>query len=227
MKNMKVEKIKFLDSLINIGTELDITIKTSKFRGKYKAKVENADENFIYIEAPFINGEPVLIPHGSQVEGTFVNKYGKFVFKTTVSNKKNEIRRILVINIPKYLYLIQQRNYFRIELKERIDIKILTIFKKDADIKLHIQPKKGKVIDLSAGGAKIELEGNLNINQIIELALNYIITDINPVIGKVVKIYEDKNGVSYGIQFLSIMEKDRDKIVKFGLQEQIKFGKLL
>ena len=92
---------------------------------------------------------------------------------------------------------------------------------------LHIQPRKGKVIDLSAGGAKIELNGDLNVNQIIELALNYIITDINPVIGKVVKIYEDKNSVSYGIQFLSIREKDRDKIVKFGLQEQIKFGKLL
>jgi c-di-GMP-binding flagellar brake protein YcgR len=82
-------------------------------------------------------------------------------------------------------------------------------------------------VDLSAGGARIALEGSLNTDQIIELGLNYVITDINPVIGKVVKVYEDKNGVYYGVQFLSIIEKDRDKIVKFGLQEQIKFSKLI
>ena len=224
---MKVEKIKFLDTLINIGTVVEITIKTGKIKGKYKAKVENVDDNYLYIEAPFINGEPVLIPHGAEIGGSFVNKFGKFVLKTTVFNKKNEFKRFLILNIPKFLYMIQQRNFFRVDLKEKVDIRIVYVSKKVDDIILNVQHKRGTVVDLSAGGAKIELEGSLNINQIIELGLNYIITDINPVIGKIVKIYEDKKGVSYGIEFLSIKEKDRDKIVKFGLQEQIKFSRLI
>lgn len=224
---MKVEKIKFLDRLINKGTEIGVTIKTRKMKGTYKAKVENVDDNYIYIEAPFIKGEPVLIPHGAEVEGSFVNKYGKFIFKTTVYNKKNEVRRFLTLNIPKFLYLIQQRNFFRVSLREKVDVKTISVSKKDNNIALNIQHKRGMVLDISAGGARVELEGALKTNQIIELGLNYIITDINPVLGKVVKIYEDKNGVSYGVQFLSIKEKDRDKIVKFGLQEQIKFSKLV
>lgn len=224
---MKIEKIKFLETLISIGTEIEINIKSGKIKGKYKAKVKNVDDNYIYIDAPFINGEAVLITHYAEIEGTFVNKYGKFIFKTTVYNKNNEIKRILTVKIPKFMYMIQQRNYFRIDLREKVDVKIIYVSMQDDNINLNLQHKRGIIVDLSAGGARIALEGSLNTDQIIELGLNYVITDINPVIGKVVKVYEDKNGVNYGVQFLSIIEKDRDKIVKFGLQEQIKFSKLI
>jgi c-di-GMP-binding flagellar brake protein YcgR len=223
---MKVEKIRFLGTLINIGDNLNITIKTDKFKGVYKTNVENVDDNYIYVDAPFMKGEPVLIPHGAEVECTFVNKYGKFVIKTKVTNKKNEIRRILTINIPKYMYLIQMRNFFRVELREKIDIKTIAVLNKDNNITLRFEQKRGLIVDLSAGGARIELEGSFKTNQVIELALNNVITDISPVIGAVVKVYEGKGGVSYGIHFLSIKEKDRDKIVKFGLREQSKAGKL-
>ena len=223
---MKVEKIRFLGSLLNIGDEISITIKTPKFKGVYKANVENVDENYIYVNAPFMNGEPVFIPHGSEVEGTFINKYGKFIIRTKVSNKNNGVKRVLTINIPKYMYHIQMRSFFRIELKERVDVKTIAVLHKDNNIMFRIQQKRGMLIDLSGSGAKITVEVSLNVHQIIELLLDNVITDISPVIGEVVKIYEGKGGVSYGIHFLSIKEKDRDKIVKFGLREQSKTSKL-
>jgi c-di-GMP-binding flagellar brake protein YcgR len=224
---MKVEKVRFIPSFVVKGSEMNVTIKTKKFIGRYKAKVENLDDNYIYIEAPYIRGEPALIPHGSEVEATFFNKHGKFIIKTTVFNKNNEISKSLLLNLPKDMYLVQQRNFFRIELRDRIDLKILTVTKKESEIELHVQKLSGTILDLSAGGAKIELGTSLNNNQILEVDIKHIIPDISPMISKIVKIYDDKNTAkTYGLLFLSIREGDRDRIVKFGLDVQSKTGKL-
>ncbi|MDY6821231.1 MAG: flagellar brake protein [Deferribacterota bacterium] len=224
---MKVEKIKFIDSLIYKDLKIDLVVTTKKIRVKYTANIINFDENYIYVSAPIKNDKIILLPHKSKVEATFINKFGKFILKSYVYNKNNRAERYVCIVRPKNLYLLQQREFFRIDIREKVNFYILRTTKSDNLIVFNKKNCSGFLVDISAGGCRIESKVGLKVNDIIELDLRRLISDLSSVIGKVVKIYTDNNKVSYGIQFLSIKDKDRDKIVRFGLQEQIKMSKLV
>jgi c-di-GMP-binding flagellar brake protein YcgR len=219
----KLEKIKFMETLFDKGLNLEVLIKTNRFKGKFKTAVQDMDDDYIYIDAPIVDGDFLILPHMSEFEGSFVNVYGKFVLRSVVYNKQSTNNKLITIKKPEYMYLVQQRSFFRIEIRQKVGLKRLRIDKRGDKIILNKEFFNASVIDLSGGGSKINECMRLQEGDILEYELSSIIPGLSPIIGKVVKIYEDR--LAYGIEFLSIKETDQDQIVRYGLEKQIKAGR--
>jgi len=215
-----LEKIKYLEKLIPIGTSIEVVFLSGKFRGKYNTKIAKIDNNKIYVYPPTLNTN-AGISKGIKLECLFYNEYGKFMFRTVSLNDEKSNMALLAVKKPKVFLRENLRGYFRVPLDVNISYRLLSckIFHDHAkfvDI-VHF----ANIIDLSGGGAGISSKHNLSEDQIIEVDFGNFKSDIDPIIAKVVNIKDTASGRIYGIVFLSIKENDRDKLIKYGLQKQI------
>jgi c-di-GMP-binding flagellar brake protein YcgR len=117
---------------------------------------------------------PINIQVGQPVGISFKHEYGKFVFDTTVigleqtsSPQANQgCGGIIVLKAPEKVEVIQRRSYFRVEVPESLKVKVLLWHrstKREAKDQIHTRSEQmnncfqGRLIDISAGGAQIEV----------------------------------------------------------------------
>ena len=215
-----MEKLKYLEKLIPIGTSIEVVFLSGKFRGKYSTRIAKKDNNKIYVYPPTLNAN-AGISEGIKLKCLFYNEYGKFMFRTVSLNDEKSNMALLAVKKPKVFLRENLRGHFRVSLDVNISYRLLSckIFHDHAEFVdiVHF----ANIIDLSGGGAGILSKHNLAENQIIEVDFGNFKSDIDPIIAKVVNIKDTATGRLYGIIFLSIKENDRDKLIKYGLQKQI------
>jgi c-di-GMP-binding flagellar brake protein YcgR len=115
---------------------------------------------------------PINIQIDQPVGISFKHEYGKFVFDTTVisleppSSPNSNSGGTIVLKAPEKIEVVQRRSYFRVEVPESLKVKVLLWHrsaKREAKGPAHTRAEQinncfqGRLIDISAGGAQIEV----------------------------------------------------------------------
>jgi len=122
---------------------------------------------------------PINIRVDQPVGISFKHGYGKFVFDTTVKSLEpstdpetsKESGGVIVLAFPDKIEVIQRRSYFRVNIPESINVKVLLWHRTGK--RRHADPKQetsgemndccqGRLLDISAGGAQVVVPNQLD-----------------------------------------------------------------
>ena len=153
-------------------------------RGKWHASqvlVTDVGANTFNIEvSPRKESHPINIQVGQQVGVSFKHGYGKFIFEATVmgfqASPNSHGGGTVSLSCPASIQMVQRRNYFRVEVPRglKVDVILRRRGHKNSDRDQSCEHHwKGKLVDISAGGAQIVLDSgqspNIRKGQFIEL----------------------------------------------------------
>jgi hypothetical protein len=122
---------------------------------------------------------PINIQIDQPVGISFKYEYGKFVFDTIVmslepsSGTNSNNGGTIILKVPEKIEVVQRRSYFRVEVPESLKVKVLLWHrsaKREAKDQSHTRTEQvnncfqGRLIDISAGGAQIEVPYQNEVN---------------------------------------------------------------
>ncbi len=195
----------------------------------YKARVADISGNNISVEIPIdVNtGYMKIITTGTIINVRYSsNDLGQFSFKTKVIGMKREQVPLLLIEIPKDFKRVQRRDYLRVIVSVETSFKLKNDMVDDWLI--------ARTNDISGGGIQIILPDIIKLvkGQEIEgwLVLPFNNGNIEHIKyeGKVIRIKppnEKVNAKWASIAFIDIIEKKREKIIRFCYEKQMEIGK--
>lgn len=169
-----------LDSILKTVIDEKVpAIMSYLSRGKWhvaKVLLTNLDRNQLSIESIRAKNKqsPINIQVDQPVGISFKHEYGKFVFDTTVialepsmsANAGEGPGGTIVLSAPEKIEVVQRRSYFRVEVPKSLKVKVLLWHRSATrETKDQMQDKserihnccQGKLHDISAGGAQIEV----------------------------------------------------------------------
>lgn len=219
-------KITNPDKYIESNTKILVEVLSGEFIGKYDSRIESVDDDYIYISLPTKNAIPAPLKPGTKIDVSFVTDKGRFSFITEVIDRVRDNIIMLKIKKPEQLFRKELRKYFRVETFLKIIVcKIVYNDNKNTPDMLKIC-KEGTVKDISGGGVRIFTELELDVDDIVELDFSGAINNIKEVFGKVVRVKEINGKTEAGVEFISIRENDRDKIIQYVFKRQIELKRM-
>ncbi|MBL4937977.1 PilZ domain-containing protein [Clostridium sp. YIM B02515] len=189
--------------------------------GYYKSNIENVDDKFICISIPIKEGQYIPLRKFEQVEVIYYQGSDIYKFYTTVVDRKVDVIPIIVLAFPKEVFKVQRRKFVRVPIVCTMEYSKLE--NKTQNI------VKAIMVDLSGGGMRIKLSNDqLSIGNLIKAYIP-VGDDNVEVKGEVVRVEkDDPNKMNiYGINFLDLDDKNREKIIRFIFQimrDQMKKG---
>ncbi len=204
--------------MIDIGEKLEI----GKIRGISRdlderstgitSQVMDIEKEIIHISKPMKYGKNYSLDIGEQIHLYFFTK-DKGILKIRGEVLVSRDQPILTYGIKLLgkAKKIQRRFYFRLELTRDIEI---TDIQNNRKIPCIMK-------DLSGGGLKCITKEVLQVRDPIEVNLDIDQTEIS-ILGEVVRSIKDpvEKNHELGIQFTSISDKDRNRIVSYIFQKQ-------
>lgn len=207
-----------LEKYLKVGDKLRIVERDmlSHKENEYKSQLLDIKGDILYIAVPIVEGALVPIHTGGVVKILFFKKEGVFYFYANVLERSKDVKiPYLVVQKISDLEKLQRRNFYRLEVSLPVKFKQLD----------NSEESEGIVKDISGGGLKLHTLSQLQMDQSIEICLCLECYNIN-IIGKVVRIEKiDSKFYEYGIYFVEINEKDRDKIIRFIFNMEKKYKK--
>ncbi|TQR19789.1 flagellar brake protein [Psychrobacillus vulpis] len=205
---------------IEIGTILLLEPTFTEKVEKYRCKVVDIDEQFVYIDYPIdtTTDKTVFLMDGTQLRASFVvESKAAFAFQTEVLGKrKGQIPMIkLVLPSVSEIIKIQRRDFVRVATT--LDISIQYIDEKYQFV----------TDDLSAGGTAVILNREVKFNDGDEISLllplpfnngdiKYVSTTAT-----VVRIWDRGHQKLASIQFTDTDDLDKQQIVRFCFERQL------
>jgi len=214
---------KNVSSLVKAGNRIEIEIEEAGSSIRMKSDViKVTGNNTIAVSSPIYKGKIYPISNGSKINIIFYKKNtGKFYFLGEVVKKdhKNNLS-ILYIKKISDIFRLQRRSYFRLSIVLNLNIDIV-----ENGTVIKSIPAISK--DISGGGLRIICKEK--VKEGILVSCNIPIDDEQVKIkGKIVRckaISDSINKHDIGIEFVSIDEKIRTKIISFIFDKQRKLIK--
>jgi len=223
-----LEKYSNVEKFIVPNTSLLVIVSKGDYRGMYNSRIEDFDSESIYITIPSTRGVPIPLRPGSPIEISFINENGRFSFNSVVKDRIKGKLPLLQIEKPDVIYRKELRKFFRVEARIKVILRTVTYEMVDNCPEIKMEEYEAYTKDISGGGARIVTEVPLEIDQAVELKFDdkNKIRGLSEIFAKVVVIYENSEKVDAGLEFISIKESDRDKIIKYVFKRQIELRKL-
>lgn len=213
----------------NINGKVEILMED----GDYKSVIQDITDQYLAISIPTKEGSYIPLRAGERIEVIYYFKKELYKFVTVVLGRRVDRIPLILLSIPGEFEKVQRRKHVRIQVV--IPIKYLKMDKKvEAEYKIyqdHINSEhnldlsktgtmlnissKGIMLDISGGGIRVNMNDNLSYENIVLIALpieeeNFIVKS------KVVRVESQKDGQKvYGLRFIELNEKDRDKIIRY------------
>ncbi|MGP1410477.1 MAG: flagellar brake protein [Peptoanaerobacter stomatis] len=182
---------------------------------EYASKIVGIEENDIFLlETPIKQTQLVLLINGSVVNMIYMHEnLGMYSVDLEVVEKIRDDNNIPLVRAKKVsdIRKIQRRNFFR--LLTSMDIAVRKIN--------GVVLENTKTVDISGGGIRLLSKQDFEINDIVRLDFQLESKEFS-VDAKVVKIdYTDVRGTKeVSLQFIDILEKDRNEIIRFIFDKQ-------
>lgn len=170
---------------------------------------------------PVNDGVLMNIKSLMQIEVSFMSKSGNISFMSKVLSKVTNNTSSIEIEKPIKIDRKELREFFRIEINSLVEIYSL---KEDSLSTNLVRDKEYKVtcVDISGGGAKLISTTPMDNVKMIEADFSNIIQGFNAILAKILRCKKiDDSKFEIGIQFTSLSDSDRDKIVQFVFKKQI------
>ncbi|MBW6408542.1 flagellar brake protein [Clostridium weizhouense] len=180
----------------------------------YKSLIQDIGEDFININLPVNDGEYLTLKVNDNIE---INSYVKggscFNFHCEVLGRGREDSIIYyTLSKPDNIKEIQRRDFARVDILNSINYKKITEMSEE-----EIEEKEydnALMVDLSGGGIRFKTKEKLKIKDIviIEFTLNGQTNHLKAEVVRCERSFD--NEYIYGVKFLEISEKQRDKIIR-------------
>ena len=180
----------------------------------YKCVVTDLDEDWININIPVCEDGYLTLYSGELVEINMYLDNGKcYNFNAKVLSKGKENNIVYYkLSSPFNVKRIQRRNYFRVSVLNLAHYVNVTNF--DGEDINEVSYTEVMMIDLSGGGAKLKINEDVQINDILSIKMNIHGAEII-VRGEVVRIQKSEDNQNLcGIKFLDLSQSQIDKIIK-------------
>lgn len=189
-----------------INQKLEIEILTGLYKGKYLSKVADIKKGGILVTGLYREGSPLPVRLKQDIEVYFTTERAAYKFKSRVKKRLKEPFPLLYIKKPENIIRIQRRDYFRLEVSGQINIY------SPEEEKLM----EARLLDISGGGLKIEVDKYLDKGEKIKVELKNILKKKELVSASVVRSHKkDHKSWELGIQFEDIKENLREEIIQW------------
>lgn len=168
-----VDREKILQTAIDVKVPAIMSYLSRDKWHVAKVLLTKLDEERLYVESAISRRQrPINIRIDQPVGISFKHEYGKFVFDTTVialepstdPETNRQCGGTIVLGLPDKIEVIQRRSYFRVNVPESLNVKVLLWHRtgrfRETDPKLDTTCEdnncfEGRLIDISAGGAQV------------------------------------------------------------------------
>jgi c-di-GMP-binding flagellar brake protein YcgR len=202
---------------LKIGDRLELEVLSGAYSGSYPSQVLNIGQKEVTVSIPIIRGHLVPLRVGSLLRVLILKPDAAYEFASPVLRRTMEAPFGLVLAMPDRLHRSQRRDDVRVEVSIPVGIYVLDNAHPDEWRMIY-----GRTKDLSAGGAKVEYNGELNGDEQLEMQLK--LPDIEAITLRCRYIRGGrlaKPGWSWmALNFDSIKERDKRQIIKFVFQKQ-------
>ncbi len=214
-------------SMIKIGSVLQLERNNGDRLEKYRCKVVESTETSIYIDYP-VNIETdrsVFLMSGAQLNASFVkNEQSAYSFTSQVIGREKKEIPMVVLSYPgdDKLIKIQRREFVRVDTALDISIQMVDPFV------CHFTTITE---DISAGGTAIFIPPNSEIIQgmtgkvLIVLPLQNGEFHYVKLLAKIVRIWEKDQRRIGSVQFLNLGEQERQMILRYCFEKQVAMRK--
>jgi len=221
--------------MTDMELKINSRIEIIDFHGgiNYKSNIQDMTEVGMSITIPVKEGKYLPLNTGEKVSIIYYGDKEVYQFEAEVLGRAIDVIPVINISKPQNPRVVQRRNYVRVLMLK--NLKFISIDKELADKETSkitkvidkSQFKKAILLDLSGGGMRIKTEEKLQLSEFIMIAIELIEEEIM-IKSRVVRCdLQPDNTNAYGLKFLELGEKDRDKIIKYIFQvmrEQRKKG---
>lgn len=175
----------------------------------YKSLIQDVKKDEIIISIPVVDGIYLTINTRDEIEQYYYDKYNNIykykckIIGRLVENNMSFYRLSIPYNIEK----IQRRDYVRVDILNEISY----ISAKALDTS---DVKKGLILDLSGGGAKIKIKDRLEKNEVILISISLEGFNLS-IKGKIIRadLTEDKDYIC-GVSFFGLEDSIKEKIIR-------------
>ena len=185
-----------------------------------KSIIQEVSDDRIAIAVPVVGGKSYLLSNGDVVDCTYNDGKGNiYGFEAKVVGRKIERIPLIILETTSELEKIQRRDYVRIPFVNTI--KYMPVDKYNESILQdlnHCDFYKGKSLDLSGGGMRVQMAHELNLGQLMVIKTvigNSPVIAITEVIRSEGMINVKEKEFTYGIKFKYIDSKIREEIIGF------------
>ena len=209
---------------LKIGTILTLEPTYTERVEKFRCRVVEQGENFIYIDYPVnvITKKTSFLVDGAQFRVSFMTEAKQsFAFNTEVLGRKGGTVPMIILSCPppEEFLKIQRREYVRVETK--------------ADVSIEFNGQFTPLVteDISAGGLAVILNRPVNFKDGDEVKLTLVLPYSNGDIkyvqtsAVIVRIFEKGEIRLASIQFTDTDDLDKQHIVRFCFERQLQLRK--
>lgn len=205
---------------LTVGTMVIIDKDFTENGEKYKSKVVDTGENFVLIDYPahMETNRTAFFMDGTQMLISFIDNKMSYAFKAEVTGRVNNGIPMLKLAYPgdDQLIKIQRREFVRVETAIDVAVDFGGVFQQFV------------AEDISAGGIALNLGQNESFEEseavMLTIALPYVNDEIKYIRteANAVRIWEKNGRRIASMQFIGIDTIDRQNIIRFCFERQIK-----
>lgn len=213
---------------LKIGHLLRVTVLTGRYAGQYRSRLEEQNEEKLWIAVPLLGKDEIPAPPGSEVEVGYMLTSAAgavggatYSFRVPVLAVQEIPVRCLVVPVPARVVKAQLRRFVRVDCDLQVECRILPDEGQPRDEKPESFSAKAR--DISGGGVLLgDVPGKLALGTALEVQLLLPNTRIPEVaVGRVVRNLAADNGEKlYGIEFTAIRENTRENLIRYVYQRQ-------
>ena len=205
---------------IKLGTILILEPTFVEKEEKYRCKVVDLDEHFVYVDYPIdiATNRTVFLTEGAQIRATYVEESkAAFAFQTEVLGKRKGQIPMIKLSWPgdSEIIKIQRRDFVRVSTS--------------LDISVQFEDKRYQFVtdDISAGGSavilnrEVEFKDGDEISLILPLAFNNGDIKYVSTTATAIRIWERGQQKLASLQFTDTDDMDKQQIVRFCFERQL------
>lgn len=203
---------------LKINQKVEVEFKSNKYPDIYLAKVADFVDSGIVITGLYQQGTPLTVNRNDNIHVYFTTDRAAYEFETVVLQRLKKPIYFILIKEPEELKRIQRRDYFRLEFEGAVKL-----HKEKADG--AVKEKGVKLIDLSGGGIQIKTKAEFKVGELVKISFKKILKLSELVQGEIVRKKKNTlNSYRYGIKFVDLDRRDREKIIQwiFNMQRQLR-----
>lgn len=220
---------------LKIGHLLRVTVLSGRYVGQYRSRLEEQNEEKLWIAVPLLGTDEIPVPPGSEIEVSYVLVHhggaGNYSFRVPVLAIQEIPVRCLVIPVPEKVVKTQLRHFVRVKCDLQVQLRLLpeqpsggaTGLPERTEVKAQNASFMARARDISGGGMLLcDVPKDLAEGTAIELRIALPKAALpETVVGRVVRVLEDEDGGKcYGIEFTAIREATREHIIRYVYQRQ-------
>ena len=226
-----MEVLKLQLNEIKVGTKLEISLidnSGENISPYYPIKLQHINkDNIIEVDIPSIGTQMIFFENETMTQIIITYKDGLYSFSAKVIEKfKKKNIPIMMLKQESEIIKIQRRSYFRLNCSCIVRYRLYKL----PALGTNDEPfSTTQTVDLSGGGMCILVEEKLEQINFVECDIILEKDIIIKAIGKVISMKKDEpaylNKWKVSIHFQRISEFEREKIINFVFQEQLKLRK--